>query len=298
MRLLGKILAGLVVLCVLALTTVQVLSTSKLNKQFEITDPSPGVKHDSATQARGKHLARAITKCVDCHGDDFGGKVVIDAMPFAQVVAPNLTKGTGGFGATRADDDFIRAIRHGIAPNRTSLVLMPAANYWHLTDDDVGAIVAYIRSVPNVDKTLPKTKFGFAGRLALLQGKLDGMMEARLIEHGGARGESPAVDTTVAYGKYLSEIGGCTGCHGAGLSGGPIPGMPEGSKPAANITPTGIGSWTEADFFKALREGVRPNGTPIDTLMPWRLAKEMTDVETKALYLFLKTVPAKEAGGR
>jgi hypothetical protein len=70
-------------------------------------------------------------------------------------------------------------------------------------------------------------------------------------------------------------------------------------KPSANITPEGIGTWTEADFFKALREGMRPNGTAIDsTVMPIRLTREMTDQETKAIYMFLKTVPPKASGGR
>ena len=93
-------------------------------------------------------------------------------------------------------------------------------------------------------------------------------------------------------------MGGCTGCHGPTLSGGHIPGTPPSWKPASNLTPRGIGSWTEADFTRALREGVRPNGTPIDTLMPWRLTRQMSDDEIRGLYAFLKTVPAKEFGGR
>ena len=68
-------------------------------------------------------------------------------------------------------------------------------------------------------------------------------------------------------------------------------------KPASNITPAGIGSWTEADFLRALREGVRPGGTPIDPAMPVRYTKEMTDVELRAVWAYLQTVPAKAYGG-
>jgi hypothetical protein len=83
------------------------------------------------------------------------------------------------------------------------------------------------------------------------------------------------------------------------LSGGTLPGAPPDAKPAANITPEGIGTWTEQDFFRAMREGVRPDGTPIDsTMMPIPLTREMTDLETRAVYMYLRTVPPKPFGGR
>jgi len=103
---------------------------------------------------------------------------------------------------------------------------------------------------------------------------------------------------TVEYGHYIAAIAGCKGCHGPGLSGGPIPGGPPEWKPAANITPTGIGHYKETDFFLALREGKRPGGAPIDSLMPFRYTKDMTDDEIRALYMYLKTVPPKPYGGR
>ena len=111
--------------------------------------------------------------------------------------------------------------------------------------------------------------------------------------------EDPAhveAEPTARYGAYLAA--GCTGCHGPGDSGGKIPGTPPDWKPAANITPAGIGHYTEADFIRALREGRRPNGAPIDSLMPWRLTREMTDVELRALYAYLRTVPARPYGNR
>jgi hypothetical protein len=65
-------------------------------------------------------------------------------------------------------------------------------------------------------------------------------------------------------------------------------------RPATNITPQAIGSWSEEDFFRALREAVRPDGTPIDTtVMPVPLTRQMTDVETRAIHMYLRTVPAK-----
>ena len=299
MKTFGKILGGLVVVVIMILSTIFVFSTQTLNKGIEYTDASPPIPKDSASIERGRHLSRAISKCVECHGEDLGGQVVIDAMPMGRVVAPNLTSGRGGIAANRSDDDFLRAIRHGIAPSGRALALMPARNYWHMSDADVGSLIAYLRTVPAVDRELPPTGFGLVGRMLLVKGDLDGMFEAKAMDHVARRGPPTAADTTVEYGRYLSEIGGCTGCHGATLSGGVIPGAPPDMRPSTNITPEGIGSWTEADFFKALREGMRPNGTAIDsTVMPIRLTREMTDQETKAIYLFLKTVPPKATGGR
>ena len=300
MQTIGKVLAGIVAVLVLVLSTVFVFSTQKLNKVVEYSDASPPIpKSDTAAIARGRHLSRAIGKCVECHGDDLGGKVVIDAQPMATVVAPNLTKGRGGIANDRSDDDFLRAIRHGIGPGGRALVLMPARNYWHMGDDDVASLIAYLRTLPAVDRELSPTKFGLLGRFLLVKGDLDPMFEAKGMDHVARRPAPPPADTTADYGRYLAEIGGCTGCHGPALSGGSLPGAPPDAKPASNITPEGIGTWTEADFFMALREGVRPTGTPIDsTVMPIRLTSEMTDAETKAIYMYLRTVPPKAFGVR
>ena len=101
------------------------------------------------------------------------------------------------------------------------------------------------------------------------------------------------------FGEYV--VHSCAGCHGAGYSGGKIPGMPPSFPQAGNITPdeaTGIGGWSEADFIRALREGVRPDGTKLDPFMPVQLTKHMTDTELKAAYLYLRSVPAKPKGSR
>jgi mono/diheme cytochrome c family protein len=299
MKTFGKVLAGIVLVIVMILSTIFVFSTQTLNKHIEYSDASPPIPRDSASIAHGRHLARAIGKCVECHGDDLGGQVVFDAQPMATVVAPNLTAGRGGIAGSRSDDDYLRAIRHGIGVGGRALVLMPAKNYWHMGDADVAALIAYLRTLPAVDRDLSPTKFGLVGRVLLLKGDLDPMFEAKDMDHVARRPAPPAADTTAEYGRYLAEIGGCTGCHGPSLSGGSLPGAPPDAKPSSNITPEGIGTWSEQDFFNALRQGVRPNGTAIDsTVMPIRLTREMTDQETKAIYMFLKTVPSKPTGGR
>jgi mono/diheme cytochrome c family protein len=145
-----------------------------------------------------------------------------------------------------------------------------------------------------VDKELPTTRIGPLARVLSVLTPFP-LIPARIVDHQRVQPESVPEAATPEYGKYLADVGGCTGCHGPGLSGGAMgPG-----KPASNLTPAGIGSWSEADFVRALREGKRPVGADIDSLsMPWKLSGLMTDAEIHAVWLYLKSVPAKEFGNR
>jgi len=173
---------------------------------------------------------------------------------------------------------------------------MPSLEYQFLSDDDSGALIAYLKSLPPVDREPVPNSVGPVGRALLLKGDLD-LLHAEGVAHG-QHPAPPPVGVTPEYGGYLAEVGACKGCHGPTLSGGHIPGTPPDWKPASNLTPTGIGHYTEEDFFRALREAKRPGGAPIDSLMPVKFTKLMTDDEIRALWLYLKTVPGKAFGGR
>jgi mono/diheme cytochrome c family protein len=164
-----------------------------------------------------------------------------------------------------------------------------------MADDELASIVSYIRTVPPVTNPLPTSRVGPLIRGLFLAGQVQ-LLPAEQIDHTRAHVAHVEPEPTAKYGEYLAI--GCTGCHGPGLSGGKIPGTPPEWKPAANITPAGIGRYSEDDFIRVLRTGVRPNGAKVDSIMPWRLTKEMTDVELKAIYAYLKTVPPKEYGNR
>ncbi|MDA1080409.1 MAG: hypothetical protein O2973_01840 [Gemmatimonadetes bacterium] len=109
---------------------------------------------------------------------------------------------------------------------------------------------------------------------------------------------APPEGPTADYGAYIARVGGCHGCHGETLSGGPIPAGDPSWPPAANLTPTGIGRYSETAFNTPLRTGLRPDGSEVNVAMPIRWSKEMTDVEIKAVWEFLRGVPAKEFGNR
>lgn len=292
----GLALAGLLALLVLAAGAGYAASARRLNRTHRAPDESLSIPTDSASLARGRHLATAIGKCVECHGENLGGKVFLDHPTLGRVVAANLTRGAGGIGASASALDLERAIRHGIRRDGRSVVIMPAEDWQGMSDADVGALIAYIRQLVPVDNVLPPTAIGPLAR-ALLVGNVMPMLQAEKVAQSRHPVRTPP-GPTAEYGRYLASVGGCTGCHGAGLSGGPIPGAPPEFKVPSNITPGGIGAWTEADFMRALRTGRRPDGTAIDTAMPWRLAGQMSDEEIRAVYAYLRTLPRTPFGNR
>ena len=289
-----RILLGVVSVVLIAVLLVFGLSYRRLHRTYEVARPAIVLPTDSAELARGAHLTIAIGKCAGCHGDDYGGKVFIDAGPFGHVTAPNLTRGNGGLGNTLTDADYVAAITHGVRPDGTSLLFMPSEAYASFSRADIAAVVAYLRTRPKVDRPSPPPSLGPIGRMLLATGQP--FMTADLVDHDAPIPDSMPAAVTADYGKYLTHVGGCTGCHNPSLSGGPIPGAPPEIKPAANLTRGGLTGWTIGDFRRALREGVRPGGTAIDSFMPWRYTKYMTDGEIESVWLYLQVVPAKEFG--
>lgn len=289
--------AGIIVsLLLVAVGVVYAVSGSRMNKRFEVPATPVTVTADSATVARGEHLVHAIAKCGDCHGADLGGTKFLDGMPFARIAAPNITGGRGGAGASYSDEELARVIRHGVKRDGRAALIMPSESFVHLTDSDLAAIVAYLRAVPAVDSQWPAPVIGPIGRMLIATGQP--VMPATHIDHQ-RRDIVPAAapDTTVAYGRYLAVVGSCPVCHNPLYSGGGAAGGPPGSPIPANITPTGIGNWTEADFVRLLREGKGAGGRDIDNeFMPWRNMGRMTDAEIHALWLFLRSLPPREFG--
>jgi mono/diheme cytochrome c family protein len=295
----GIVLGGLIGMVLIAAVVLYLIGGERIDKTYTIPPEMIAIPTDQTSVDRGRHLATAISKCVDCHGANLGGAIFLDVTspPLFRAVAPNLTRGQGGVGGQLSDADFARAIRHGVGPGGRALLVMPADDYFPMSDADVGALIAYIRSLPPIDSQLPPSEIRPLGQILLAAGLLPSFA-AELIDHEAKRETAPPAGVTAEYGRYLAMTGGCTGCHGPGLSGGPIPGVPPDFPPASNISPTGIGSWSDADFFRALREGKRPDGSAIDPFMPWMATRQMTDDEIKALLAYLRTAKPRPDGMR
>lgn len=302
-RWLGWILAVVLAVAIIALVAIYAISGWRINRTYAI-EPEPvsiPAADDRAAIARGEYLVKAITKCVDCHGAGLEGDTFNDDLLFGRLIASNLTAGEGGVGRDYTDADWVRSIRHGVGPDGKPLLFMPSVEYYPLSDADLSALIAYVKSVPPVDNPdLPGNRVGPLGRFLFLSGQLD-LLPAEKIDHDAPRPDAPAAGRTVAYGRYLATTGGCIGCHGPTFSGGPIPGAPPEIPPARNLTPdaeTGLGAWTIADFEIALRTGKRPDGTQLSEFMPWKATARMTDQDLEAVWLFLRSLPPKPWGGR
>jgi mono/diheme cytochrome c family protein len=279
------ILVGVLGIAIVGLVAYVYLASGRaMGRTFAVTVPPVMIPSDPVAIARGKYLAEKVALCADCHGPDLGGKVVEDNPAMGRLVASNLTRGRGGLPADYADQDFVRVLTHGVKRDGRSVVFMPVADYL-FTPEDLGAIVAYVKSVPPVDRTVPTMSVGPMARALGLFVNFP-LASATTIDHAQPRLASrPDPADAVAAGRYLVSSAGCYACHTPQLTGGAGP--PPGG---ANITPVGIGTWSEQDFIAALRTLRRPNGSAINPAMP-RAYGDMSDEDLGRIYAYLRTVP-------
>ncbi len=242
---------------------------------------------------RGRHLLDARYPCADCHGEDFGGGVMVDAFPIGRLLGPNLTSGRGGRTADYAPEDWDRIVRHGILPDGRPSV-MPSEDFRRMSDQELSDIIVYLRSRPPVDHEVAPVSLGPLGKFLVASGEIE--LSADVIEahHGPHARMPPEAEVDVEFGGHLASV--CAGCHGVDLAGGQIAGGDPSWPPASNLTPVGLGSWTYADFEIAMREAARPDGSalrePMASVAPY--ARRMTDVEMEALWSYLRSLDPVE----
>ncbi|MBK7782268.1 MAG: c-type cytochrome [Ardenticatenia bacterium] len=293
-----RILGGLVVVLALAVLAIFALSERRLARAYSVPEDDVTIPTDADSVARGAYLATTVSNCRDCHGSDLGGTIFVDDPQLGRIIAPNLTSGQGGTGKLLSDQDLVRAIRYGVATDGRALMIMPTEDYNGMSDEDLGAVIAYLRSVPPVDKELPSSLLRPLGRTLAALGKLD-IFSIDHVDLNAPRAKTLKPEVSKAYGKYLAQIAGCTGCHGPGLSGGAIPGAPPDFPKAANLTPSGaVGDWQFQDFLSTIRSGKNPKGRQLVEEMPWKSFAGMSDQELRAIWLFVESVPSREAGTR
>jgi mono/diheme cytochrome c family protein len=245
-------------------------------------------------RASGDHLVHARYGCVECHGADLGGGVMVDDPMIGRILGPNITRGRGGRTADYAAADWDRIVRHGVRPDGTPAA-MPSEDFGGMSDHELSDIVAYIRSLPTVDAHVAPVRLGPLGTVLLAVGKI--RLSADMIQdHRKVHStEPPPEGATVEFGAHLART--CSGCHRADFTGGPIPGGAPDWAPAANLTPheDGLAGWTYDRFVSTLKTGERPDGTPLRAPMSGMVpyARRMTDVELRALWAYLRSLPPK-----
>ena len=311
LRILKRICLILLVILVLFVAVVYI----RADRTFEAPLPEISASRDSAVIARGEYLVYGPAHCADCHtsrdqrADVLAGKHVplhgggYFDLPFGRVYTHNLTSDATGL-LSFSDYKIARSLRYGVAKDGHALLdFMPFHN---LSDEDLTAVISFLRTLEPVKYEVPKTEFNFIGKA----------IKAFMIKPIGPDGEvaksvTPAL--SAEYGKYLANsIANCRGCHtNRSLATGEYTGpffaggfhMPVDDKPGVfvvspNLTPdpeTGhIAKWSEDDFVKRFREGKKIPDSP----MPWGPFSNFSDDDLRSIYRFLHTIePVKQVNG-
>jgi mono/diheme cytochrome c family protein len=270
-------LACLVIVAGLLYLYAYIVASGKLNTDYTYLSVGYGSVPDTgASILQGQHVA-TTRGCQDCHGQDYGGKILQDNLQ-GRIVAPNLTAGNGSAVTGYFIEDWVKAIKHGIGRNNKALLIMPSADYNSLSDDDLLSMIAFLKHLPPVDKVLPKKRLTPLTYVGIALGKFP-PIAATVIDHSAASVGAVRPDTTVAYGQYIAAA--CIGCHGAAFKGAAGP----------NLTSTGdLGHWAYEDFNTAITHGRLPTGKALQDAMPWKAFASMNETELKALFKYLKSL--------
>ncbi|HEX6992718.1 MAG TPA: c-type cytochrome [Gammaproteobacteria bacterium] len=272
-------------------------------------DAASAEDDQAALLARGDYLMNSIVACGNCHssrdengnfieGMELAGGFVIEEPGF-RAYAPNITPDVETGIGSWTDEQIIRAVREGIRPD--GRVLGPPMGfpfYRGISDRDIRAIVAYLRSVPPVRNEVPRSTYN----IPLPPNWGDPVVSV----------PEPNKDDPVEYGRYLTHnLGHCTDCHtplvngqhdfsrtGAGGNVFPMPFGYEWSAISANITShpeLGLGSWTDDEIKRAITEGISRDGRELLPFMAFSFYKNITDEDLDAIVAYLRTLPPATA---
>jgi mono/diheme cytochrome c family protein len=263
---------GLVGLVLLAVVVIYFAGGRVLAQRWDIPLTSIDIPDDSVAVAEGQRLA-AIHGCTGCHSEDLSGGMLIDDPLLARIYSPNLTKVLDRY----SDDELVRVIRHGVWPDGKGSAAMPSSMFYHLSDRDVGAIIAFLRSVAPVENDLPTTSIRLMARLGLVLGQYQ--LQADLIEHDADQ-IPPVTAEGGPNGRYLAFTS-CTECHGQALEGG------FNSAPPLVI----VRGYSLDEFTRLMQTGVPRDGR--DLSMMGAVARSrfshFSDEEIAALHGFLQS---------
>jgi cytochrome c553 len=207
-------LFSVAVLLVVAGAVIYLLSERILRRTYAEPRVSIAVPSDSRSVIEGRRLSIVRGCSGDCHGMEIEGGVFIDNLLLARLVAPNLTAAVRKY----SNADLARIIRSGVRPDGSSVIGMPSEMFSGLTDEDLGKILSYLRSVPPHPGPAPERRLGPIARVAFVAGKL--RPAAELARQAALLNSTyPQDGDSTAAGGYLARTS-CTECHGLDLRGG------------------------------------------------------------------------------
>ncbi|HEX6587372.1 MAG TPA: hypothetical protein VF039_00005, partial [Longimicrobiales bacterium] len=300
-------LAGLVGIVVLGAGGLVGFSAVSWDNPRDVDEVNLVASRDPAVIDRGRYLAYGPAHCAYCHNTaenwprlESGEHVPLVgggtfALPFGTFYAPNLTPDDETGIGRATDQQLARMLRHNIRVS--GRVAIPFMEFQDLSDEDVVALISFLRSQEAVRHEVPDADVSLLGKVLLtfMIKPVDGDPPAT----------TPAEEITLERGRYLAmNVANCKGCHstrsmtdgsyiGAPFSGGmqmSLDGDASRGFVTPNLTPdpaTGrITSWTEDQFVARFRAGPQFR----ESHMPWNAFRRMSDTDLRAIYRFLRTL--------
>ena len=231
---------------------------------------------DAISLAEGGRLSRILGCYGGCHGTRMEGALFFSEPGVADLVAPNLSR----LAPSYSDAELARAIRHGVRRDGTGLFAMPSSSFYHLSDQDLGRLIAFLRRQPREDGHDVETRIGPLGRLGIVTRRFTTV--AATMDHGAPRAPAGVDGDLAARGRYLAIVA-CTECHGTAFEGGL-----EGKAPPLAIAAT----YTDEAFRHLMRTGETPGKRPLYLMGETARQRfsHLTDEEITALQTFLRTL--------
>ncbi len=311
---LKKVLGYAALTLVASVLVLVALVYVRQSRTFDAPYPDIAASTDPNVIERGRYLAYGLAHCVDCHGDPkqksartSGQEIPLTGghewkLPIATVYARNITPDAETGIGRYTDKELARILRYGVhADGRAVLPFMPFAN---LADEDLTAIISYLRAQKPVRHEVPRHDVNFLGKAVV----------AFVLEPQGPTGTPPVSvkrEASTQYGKYLAEnVGNCIKCHTkvdmrtGQLAGIPFSGgaeLPSETDPSRvyvspNLTPDPrwgwLDGWSEEAFVARFHAGPVHQDSP----MPWRSFGSVSDDDSRALYRYLKSLPPAPGG--
>ena len=278
--------AGLATLLSAVVALISLITANGLFKLHARSAPAPvtNVEGTPAQIQRGKAISDGF--CSACHsktGTLTGGLDIGEhfPMPIGSFVSSNLTP----VGRVRnwSDGDIFRAIRNSVDSNGRWLIIMSYTNAGKLSDEDISAVIAYIRSLPAIGKPTdnPPDHLNLLGIAMLGAGMLPTGKPVSISPI-----TAPPAGSTLLYGEYILSYQDCRACHGTKLTGG-VPGQLGPIGPDLNL----VKGWKLEQFIATMRTGVDPDGHELSKEMPWQPIGRMSDEELGAVYQYLTHLP-------
>jgi mono/diheme cytochrome c family protein len=284
LRWLAAIFGGLLTLVFAFVTVVSSIGLFRFQQRHGNPVPNVQAARGPEQLARGERLSNLCSGChsttmalpLDGAGESFLG-------PLGELYPPNLTP--AGTIRDWSDGEVVRAIREGVHRDGRGLIIMPSEVFRFMSDADVQAVVAYLRSQPPVNRQTPPTEMSIMGALILGMGGLPINVQASITTPV----QAPAMGPTAEYGEYAVNIAGCRVCHGENLAGG----TPSFGPAGPNLLPL-VSGWTPEQFVSTIRTGTDPFGRALNPQeMPWQeTSRAFQDDELRAMHAYIRHLAA------